>query len=314
MSTILLDTRDLGEAEAVLSANFAKTRIKPPPTTSVSMRIERSFVGSIGVDVAEQGCDFEYDMEGLEQILLCRVVSGGLEQRLPRRPAASYKPGEVSAFGAVEGLPFSGRVERGRYEQLVVERKLLNDVAAGPGEAPVRLTGSRPVSEAANRQLFDAIEYVRRSADSQYANENRLIARELERHVATLLLATFPHTALLEPTIADRHDSTPVLLRRAMAFIDDNAHTDISLADIARAVYVTPRALQYMFRKHLECTPTDYLRRVRLHNAHQDLVAGNRGNTTVAEVARRWGFGHLGRFAVHYREHYGQSPHLSLRN
>jgi transcriptional regulator GlxA family with amidase domain len=69
-----------------------------------------------------------------------------------------------------------------------------------------------------------------------------------------------------------------------------------------------------MFRKHLECTPTDYLRRVRLHNAHQDLLAGSRATTTVAEVARRWGFGHLGRFAVHYREHYGQSPHLSLRN
>jgi transcriptional regulator GlxA family with amidase domain len=71
--------------------------------------------------------------------------------------------------------------------------------------------------------------------------------------------------------------------------------------------------LQYMFRKHRDCTPLEYLRRVRLHDAHLDLLTGNRATNTVSEVARRWGFGHLGRFAVHYREHYGESPHETLR-
>ena len=68
------------------------------------------------------------------------------------------------------------------------------------------------------------------------------------------MLAVFPNTALCNPTIEDRRDSSPVLLRRAITFIEENVRIDISLADIARAVYVTPRALQYMFRRHLDCT------------------------------------------------------------
>jgi transcriptional regulator GlxA family with amidase domain len=52
---------------------------------------------------------------------------------------------------------------------------------------------------------------------------------------------------------------------------------------------------------------------VRLHHAHLDLVSADRLSTTVGTVARRWGFGHVGRFAVYYRQHYGRSPHDTLR-
>jgi AraC-like DNA-binding protein len=71
-------------------------------------------------------------------------------------------------------------------------------------------------------------------------------------------------------------DTTPLLLRRAIAFIEEHADTDIGVADIARASYVTPRAIQLMFRRHRDCTPMEYLRRVRLHHAHQELLGANR--------------------------------------
>jgi AraC-like DNA-binding protein len=316
MSTVLLDTDDLVEAEAVLSANYAKVRMQlAARDTPISMRIERSSAGSIRVDVADYSCDFDYDMEPPDLILLCRVVAGGLVAQLPQWGSELFEPGDVGAFGS-DGLPCVGLARRGHYDQLVIEQGTLSEVAAGhPGDKqPVHLTGTRPLSTAANRHLFDSIEYVKRSAANQYANENPLIAGALERYVATLLLTSLPSTALLDPTIEDRHDSTPILLRRAMAFIDDNAHVDISVADVARAVYVTPRALQYMFRRHRDCTPVEYLRGVRLHNAHLDLVAGNRATTTVGTIARRWGFGHVGRFAVYYRDHYGHSPHVTLRD
>jgi transcriptional regulator GlxA family with amidase domain len=104
-----------------------------------------------------------------------------------------------------------------------------------------------------------------------------------------------------------------VLLRRAMEFMDANVACDIALGDIAEAVHVTPRAVQYMFRRHLETTPLQYLRRLRLHYAHQDLLVGNRQSDTVTDIAARWGFAHTGRFAVLYRQTYGLSPHSTLR-
>ncbi|WP_156763149.1 AraC family transcriptional regulator, partial [Mycobacterium sp. E787] len=33
----------------------------------------------------------------------------------------------------------------------------------------------------------------------------------------------------------------------------------------------------------------------------------------VTQIAARWGFAHTGRFAVLYRQTYGQSPHATLK-
>ncbi len=112
---------------------------------------------------------------------------------------------------------------------------------------------------------------------------------------------------------ADSTYATQGLLRRAVAFIEENAHRDISLRDIADAVHVTPRAVQYMFRKHRDRTPMQYLRELRLHYSHLDLVAGDASMVTVRSVALRWGFAHTGRFAASYSAVYGRSPHATLR-
>lgn len=44
-----------------------------------------------------------------------------------------------------------------------------------------------------------------------------------------------------------------------------------------------------------------YLREVRLHYAHEDLLIANRRQGTVTAIAARWEFMHTGRFAVVYR-------------
>lgn len=306
MSAVLLDTDDIGAAEAILSTIFSKIRIltshRGAPTP---MRIERSAIGSIGVDTADYGCAFGYEMDPPAQILVCHVVSGGVEQRSTYSRSTPCRPGEVTVFGPRDAPPFEGRVLRGRYHVLVIDPSSLTRVT-GRQDA-VHITGSAPVSAAANQQLANLIGYLRRCTANPQLHGNPLLAGMLEQHVAAVLLATLPNDSVVEPTAQDRRDSTPVLLRRAIAFIDDNAHTDISLADIAAAVYVTPRALQYLFRRHRDCTPMEYLRRVRLYHAHLDLLAADE-TTMVGEVARRWGFGHAGRFAAYHREHYGCSP------
>jgi AraC-like DNA-binding protein len=72
--------------------------------------------------------------------------------------------------------------------------------------------------------------------------------------------------------------------------------------------------VQYMFRRHLDMTPLQYLRRTRLHYAHADLLATEGGRGTVTAISARWGFANTGRFAILHREVYGQSPHVTLRN
>jgi transcriptional regulator GlxA family with amidase domain len=105
----------------------------------------------------------------------------------------------------------------------------------------------------------------------------------------------------------------PKLLRGAIAFIHDNAHRDIGLTDIASALNVTPRSVQYAFRRHLNTTPLEYLRRVRLAHAHHDLLAADPAVDTVMDIAGRWGFGHAGRFSMVYKRTFGTPPSKTLR-
>jgi transcriptional regulator GlxA family with amidase domain len=115
------------------------------------------------------------------------------------------------------------------------------------------------------------------------------------------------------PSHAERSAAQPHTLRVAIAFIHQNAHRDIGLSDIAAAINVTPRSVQYTFRRHLGTTPLEYLRRVRLDRAHRDLQAADPTVDTVMEIAGRWQFGHPGRFSIAYREAFGRPPSRTLR-
>jgi transcriptional regulator GlxA family with amidase domain len=71
-------------------------------------------------------------------------------------------------------------------------------------------------------------------------------------------------------------------------------------------------ALQAGFQLYVGMSPTTYLRQVRLDRAHDQLRQADPDQTTVAAVAHRWGFTHLGRFAGSYRARYGVSPSQTL--
>ncbi|MFD9690808.1 helix-turn-helix transcriptional regulator [Kitasatospora sp. NPDC059088] len=182
------------------------------------------------------------------------------------------------------------------------------------GRGPVRLTGLRPVDEASNRQLGAVVAYVRDHVlGNPAACASELLVASAAQHLAAATLAALPHTGRTDPVPADRTDATPATLRRAIAYIEANAERDVTLADISGAAFVTPRALQYAFRRHLGTTPLGHLRLVRLDAAHRDLLAADPATATVTGIAMRWGFAHQGHFAGLYRTAYGQAPGDTLR-
>ena len=88
----------------------------------------------------------------------------------------------------------------------------------------------------------------------------------------------------------------------------------MTVGDIAAAAGVSDRTLQAAFQAELEITPMAYLRGRRLDRARAELAdAAMQDRTSVTEVADRWGFGHLGRFAAEYKARFGESPSQTLR-
>ncbi|WP_230763669.1 helix-turn-helix transcriptional regulator [Agromyces mediolanus] len=103
-------------------------------------------------------------------------------------------------------------------------------------------------------------------------------------------------------------------MRRAVDYAESHAAEPVTVDDLAAAARLTSRGLQAAFRRHLDTTPSEYLRRVRLARAHEELRAADpTAGDTVRGIARRWGFGNDARFARAYREAYGVTPVATLR-
>jgi AraC-like DNA-binding protein len=125
---------------------------------------------------------------------------------------------------------------------------------------------------------------------------------------AILLTVDHPYSADLRLPVSGRIGRRPV--RQAVEAINANPEQPHTTASLARLAGVSSRTLQEAFRRQLGQTPTRYLRQVRLACVHEELAAGM--GTTVTEVANRWGFIHLGRFAAAYRAKYGVPPSATL--
>ncbi|MCV7421275.1 helix-turn-helix transcriptional regulator [Mycobacterium yunnanensis] len=246
-------------------------------------------------------------------------VEGRAESQVGGR-AGRAAAGEL-IIGSSAAEPVRIRTSDATLQTVVLDRRLLVEAAGDVGHvrpADVSFTGAEPVSASAGRALTAARRYVDDFVLSGDGPATPLVLAAAGRLLAATALAAFPNTVVTSDRdhLRDRRDVSdqPALLRRAMAFIEEHAAHDVGIGDVASAVYVTPRALQYMFRRHLDSTPMAYLRRVRLEHVHRELVDGDRSTITVTAAAARWGFAHTGRFAVLYRETYGQSPHVTLRS
>jgi transcriptional regulator GlxA family with amidase domain len=124
------------------------------------------------------------------------------------------------------------------------------------------------------------------------------------------LLDLFPWRAVDVPDEL-RTESTR-RLRLALEYVHAHADQPLNTADIAIAAGMHIRSLQELMSRHLGCTPSTYLREVRLDRVRQDLLSADPTTTRVADVARRWGFGHLGRFSSAYPAPFSEYPKDTL--
>jgi len=315
MQNLAFESNDLGATEEFLNSAYSPMRIGNDSPPEAYARIRRDTLGAISVDRLDLGFDMRYETAPLNRVCLCAVQSGAIEESDRATGDDVFVPGEVGLLTPPD-LPFGGVVRSARYSLIMFDTALLDRVgAAADRTTPLRFVGHRPVTPAAGRRLAHVIDHVRDLATDPATSGSDLAAATAADYLALTVLDTMPTTALLEPTATDRNDAHSDTVRRAIAYIETHLREDISVADIAAASYVSTRALQLAFRRHLDLTPLGYLRRLRMEAAHEKLAAATRGDgATVTAVALEWGFAHPGRFAIAYRDRYGQTPHATLRS
>jgi AraC-like DNA-binding protein len=313
---IELDTTDSDRAIDHLNQAYRTSLRVSGAQDGYRFRHVRADGGSFALDDVRLPLRLGVRQAPLDSLLIVQINSGRMERECGG-VSERFMADDVFV-DAEPGLPATLRLIEVDLQTAMLDLAVLAQVAATSATrvtGPVRLTGYQPGSSAAGLHWRRTVDYLRGLLGNEEAAAQPLIRGHAARLLAATVLTTFPNTALTDPTRQDRRDATSATVRRAMAFMDGNAHTDISLADIAAAANVSIRAVQLAFRRQLDTTPMAHLRAIRLDRAHQDLLATDPGHgDTVTDIAARWGFYSHSRFAARYRQTYGVTPRRTLHN
>jgi len=237
------------------------------------------------------------------------VITSGREE-------LRFVPGDVLMVPA--GQPSAAVTDDAGYMTLRVPWPVAASLAeerTGTPAADLRFEAMAPISAARQGMWAKTADFIcGQLVTSGVTEVSPLMAEEMTRLAAAVMLETFPNTTMTKTYLQDPGWVPPAAVRRAAAFIEARADRPVTLTEIAGAAGVTGRALQYAFRRHYGTTPTGYMRRIRLERAHWELRdADPAAGTTVAAVARTWGWANPSHFTSAYRRQFGQLPGQTLR-
>ena len=269
--------------------------------------------GSVAFDHLAIDATFAWDSDPMPVLVVVDLLHGRSEYTRDQQTDRVHD-GDTVLMSGWE-MPFCGESDhlevRGTTFTSDALRQAVEDMSPDHHWSEVTFTSYVPHSPAAGARWRAVVDRMA----SAFPDEDAPIARaEAVRLLGHTLLTTFPNSVAAETDARaarrDSLDASPSTLRRALQVIDEQAGEDLSLSRLAALSGVTPRALQYAFRRHLGCTPLEHLRLVRLDLVRQALRDGSAGS--VAEAGARYGFHNPGRLATGYREVFGENPGRTL--
>jgi len=141
---------------------------------------------------------------------------------------------------------------------------------------------------------------------------NPIMTSGFEDFIISKLLLSHPHSHTMALGKADK-PIAPRDVKRAIDYMEARLGTPIAIADVAEASGIAGRTLFKHFRDFHGISPMQYLRNSRFEKVRDALLRAE-PEESVTEIAMNWGFTHMGRFAVEYRQRFGESPSESLRH
>lgn len=262
-----------------------------------------SYAGEVLIETGELATGYEVNV-ALDGVL--RTRSGRADVCATAQTAAVYRPDGTSRL--------HGWADGGRLFGLKVERRALEGHLAAmldrPVRGPVAMAPTIDLASPDGRRWWSLVATLAELArDPRGFAADALVMRPLLDAVVGGLLHTVGHPdreALAAPPAA----VGPRSVRRAAQAVHEHPERPWTAAELATVAGVSVRGLQDGFHRHHGVSPMTYVRGVRLRRAHDELRT--RGGA-VAEVAARWGFTHLGRFARAHREAFGETPAATAR-
>lgn len=264
--------------------------------------------GDVDVDVKSP----EEENDGLLLVSLTegcgQIEVGGLKWHLTRdqgsiRDYALPLHAKQSNFSAF-ALPISKETICRHAQTLISQHADFKDIKfdsiidyTKPGGALVRNT----------------LHYIAETLDGPlHNNPNPLIEAQLADMLLTQLLVLLPNSLKDLMTGSGSTNVVPYYAKRAREYMHAHMDQPISMADLVIAAGCGYRTLQTVFKNTFGVSPIAYLHVLRLQRARMDFL-NDADDGSVSQVARRWGFIHMSRFAQAYRQQFRELPSETLR-
>jgi AraC family ethanolamine operon transcriptional activator len=129
------------------------------------------------------------------------------------------------------------------------------------------------------------------------------VARGLENAVLDLILC-----AVEVRTRPQGRNGRQRAARVAEEYLRAHCRQQVSISDLCEVAGTSRRSLHLGFAELYGMPPLRYLQALRLSGVRRELTTERQHGQRLTEIATRWGFDHLGRFAACYREFFGEQP------
>ena len=315
-SSFVQRTADPSEAELFIAQTYLPIKIElPAGAGGLDLELRALRFGSLTAGLLKFGRHASVHTATASDFHVNIPVSGTAVSRSGINPRALTEPGEAAVFAPqasteVRWSPDCAQlclmVSRSALE--VELERLLGRSLPTPLSFDFHMPRSGPV-----RGLWrNALDLIRR----ELAEPSGLAGYpSIGLHVQGLLLdgLLLGHhhnysTVLGRPGASGR----PTAIARAVDLLQARPGDAWTVSGLALEVHLSVRSLHEGFARDVGMSPMTYLRHVRLHRAHTELQAADKGSTTVRTVATRLGILHLGRFAAAYKATFGESPSETL--
>ncbi|UST52437.1 AraC family transcriptional regulator (plasmid) [Comamonadaceae bacterium OTU4NAUVB1] len=307
---------DVEQAQLFLSKEYVPVRVTSHQQRLFDFEATVAFCGGVGFSSASSRSGIQLDFEecfdgyGMSLPLAGSMSLGvGTKDRVSSRPQSGLMMDSrtvesvgLSSHSAWHRIALSSD-ELHAHMALLTQRPMRHRVRFEPHFS--HECGAAALMFGISRSIIEGV----RGHAPLLAAPSAIVS--LKEAVLSLFVEAMPHDHsdhLRRPVAlpAPRH------VRRAIDFMHANALQPLRLADIAQAAQTSARSLQMAFRHFRDMTPMEYLRRLRLDGARDELIHCPPG-ASVAQIAYRWGFAHHGMFAKRYAKAFGESPSATLR-
>lgn len=239
-----------------------------------------------GFAVPVQGPSLQFSGEEMDQ---CRLASAMTGEQME-----VFAPGGLKQFVVL--------LDHARLQELADETGLPANVqrALRPGRSTMPLV-ARPRAVAALGQKLQQLLCLAASGELE------IDGADLEDWVYAQALSI-----LDVKDLAPGRPPAAVLVRRAIE-VADSHNGPVRVAHLCSSLRVSPSSLEGAFKSVTGVAPHAFFMRRRLNHARAMLLREDHRARKVTDIASGLGFSELGRFAVRYREMFGEAPSETLR-